>query len=64
MAEGKAKPITAAGRRRVERAVVQHGLLLTQGQWEIPSGADLLEGRPIKTRGYSWDYVPSWDHTE
>ena len=61
---GKAKPITAAGRRRVQRALDRHGLLLTQGQWEIPSVADLLEGASIATRGYSWDYVPAWEHCE
>ncbi len=61
---GKAKPITAAGRRRVERALERHGLLLVQGQWEIPSLADLLEGKPLTTRGYSWDYVPAWEHCE
>jgi hypothetical protein len=35
-------------------------MLLVQGQHEIPSIADLLEGVPIKTRGYSHDYVPAW----
>jgi hypothetical protein len=57
----KSKPITEAGRSRVEHALKRHGLVLTQGQWEIPSLADLLAGKPITTRGYSWDYVPAWD---
>ena len=57
---GKARPVTAAGRARVERAFERHGLLLVQGQWEVPSIADLLRGRPMLTRGYSWDYVPAW----
>ena len=39
----KSKPISEAGRSRVEHALKQHGLVLTQGQWEIPSLADLLE---------------------
>ncbi len=29
----------------------------------MPSVADLLEGAPITTRGYSWDYTPAWRHT-
>jgi hypothetical protein len=53
--------ITAAGRRRVEAALTRSGLLLVQGQAEIPSVADLLAGRPVTTRGYSWDYVPAWN---
>ncbi len=56
----KARPITQAGRARVSRALERHGLLLVQGQWEIPSLADLLARRPVVTRGYSWDYVPAW----
>ena len=56
----KARPITQAGRARVAGALDRHGLLLVQGQWEIPSLADLLARRPIVTRGYSWDYVPAW----
>lgn len=36
------------------------GLLLVQGQWELPAIADLLAGRPVTTKGYSWDYVPAW----
>ncbi len=57
---GKATPITKAGRTRVARALERYGLLLVQGQWEIPSLADLLARRPVVTRGYSWDYVPAW----
>jgi hypothetical protein len=34
-------------------------MLLVQGQAEVPSVADLLAGRPVTTRGYSWDYVPA-----
>ncbi len=56
--------ITAAGRRRVEAALIRTGLLLVQGQAEIPSVADLLAGAPVTTRGYSWDYVPAWDLTD
>lgn len=52
--------ITAAGRRRVADALHAHGLLLVQGQAEIPSVADLLAGEPVTTRGYSWDYEPAW----
>lgn len=52
--------VTAAGRRRVERALDERGLLLVQGQAEAPSVADLLAGAPVTTRGYSWDYVPAW----
>lgn len=54
------KPITPAGRKRVMAALDKHGMLLVQGQWELPSIADLLEGAPIITRGYSYDYVPAW----
>ena len=61
---GKARPITEAGRARVARALERHGLLLVQGQWEIPSLADLLARRPVVTRGYSWDYVPAWQLCE
>ena len=56
----KAKPITAAGRKRVDAALDKHGMLLVQGQYNLPSIADLLEGAPITTRGYSYDYVPAW----
>jgi hypothetical protein len=56
----KAKPITATGRKRVEAAMAKHGMLLVQGQDDLPSIADLLEGAPIRTRGYSHDYVPAW----
>ena len=35
-------------------------MLLVQGQAALPSIADLLEGAPITTRGYSHDYVPAW----
>src|SRR5687767_9120239 len=51
---------SAAGRRRVARALEERGLLLVQGQAELPSLADLLAGAPVTTRGYSWDYVPAW----
>lgn len=54
------KPITAEGRARVEAALEKFGLLLVQGQWEIPSIADLLEGAPVTARGFSYDYVPAW----
>ncbi len=60
---GKAKAVSSAGRRRVERAFELHGLLITQGQREIPSVADLLEGAPITTHGYSWDYVTAWNES-
>jgi hypothetical protein len=56
----KAKPVTAAGRKRVQAALDTHGMLLVQGQYDLPSIADLLEGAPITTRGYSYDYVPAW----
>ena len=52
---------TAAQQRRVERAFEEHGLLLVQGQAEVPSIADLLAGEPVTTMGYSWDYVPAWE---
>jgi hypothetical protein len=39
-------------------------LLLVQGQAEVPSVADLLAGRPVTTRGYSWDYEPAWRLTD
>jgi len=61
---GKSAPITAAGRRRVADALARRGLLLVQGQAEIPSVADLLAGTPITTRGYSWDYTPAWSLTD
>jgi hypothetical protein len=48
-----------AARRAVDGALVEHGLLLVQGQAEVPSIADLLAGEPVTTRGYSWDYVPA-----
>jgi hypothetical protein len=35
-------------------------MLLVQGQYDLPSIADLLEGGPLTTRGYSHDYVPAW----
>jgi hypothetical protein len=43
----------------IESALFEHGLLLVQGQAEVPSIADLLAGAPVTTRGYSWDYVPA-----
>lgn len=58
------KPITPEGRGRVDAALEKFGLLLVQGQWEIPSLADLLEGAPITTKGYSYDYVPAWNLRE
>jgi hypothetical protein len=48
----------------VERVLATHGLLLVQGQAEVPSIADLLAGRPVTTRGYSWDYSPAWELSE
>jgi len=36
------------------------GLVLVQGQGAVPSLADLLAGKAVTTRGYSWDYVPAW----
>jgi hypothetical protein len=39
----------------------ERGLLLVQGQAEVPSIADVLAGEAVTTRGYSWDYVPAWD---
>ena len=56
--------ITTAGRRRVADALAGSGLLLVQGQAEVPSVADLLAGRPVTTRGYSWDYEPAWRLTD
>src|SRR5262245_51952339 len=56
--------VTAAGRRRVEAVLERTGLLLVQGQAEIPSVADVLAGAPITTRGYSWDYAPAWNLTD
>jgi hypothetical protein len=44
----------------VERVLVERGLLLVQGQADVPSIADLLAGSPVTTRGYSWDYEPAW----
>jgi hypothetical protein len=55
-----ARPVSDAGRARVEQALSRFGLLLIQGQWEVPSLADLIEGAPVTTRGFSWDYVPAW----
>jgi hypothetical protein len=52
--------ITAAGRRRVATALERTGMLLVQGQAEIPSVADLLADRRVTTRGFSWDYEPAW----
>jgi hypothetical protein len=49
--------VTAAA---VERALAEHGMLLVQGQADVPSIADLLAGAPVTTRGYSWDYEPAW----
>jgi hypothetical protein len=48
----------------VAEALARDGLLLVQGQAEIASVADLLAGRPITTRGYSWDYAPAWNLTD
>lgn len=56
--------ITEKAKKRVEKALDQYGLLLIQGQWEIPSIADLLNSKPITTKGYSWDYVPAWEYTD
>jgi hypothetical protein len=58
----KARPITAAGRRRVDEGLEERGMLLVQGQAELPSVGDLLAGRPITTQGYSYDHVPAWIH--
>lgn len=61
MTERRVVPrVTAAGRRRALAALERHGLLLVQGQAEVPSLADLHAGAPVTTRGYSWDYVPAW----
>jgi hypothetical protein len=38
----------------------ERGLVLVQGQGAVPSLADLLAGKAVTTRGYSWDYVPAW----
>jgi hypothetical protein len=38
----------------------ERGMVLVQGQGPIPSLADLIAGRAVTTRGYSWDYVPAW----
>lgn len=64
MAEKKAKPVSRAGEARLDEALTHYGMLPIQGQHDIPSIADLLEGAPIKTRGFSWDYVPAWDMSE
>jgi hypothetical protein len=53
-------PADGARRRAVDDALIAHGLLLVQGQAEVPSVADLLAGAPVTTRGYSWDYEPAW----
>lgn len=45
----------------VADAFMRFGLVLVQGQWELPSLADLIAGQPITTKGYSWDYVPAWE---
>ena len=58
------KPISEEGRKRVEAALEKYGLLLVQGQWELPSLADLIEGAPIKVRGFSYDYLPAWNLRE
>jgi hypothetical protein len=42
------------------RAFERTGLVWVQGQGEIESLADLIAGKPVTTRGYSWDYVPAW----
>jgi len=39
-------------------------MLLVQGQGEVPSIADLLAGRPVATRGFSWDFVLAWNVAE
>ncbi len=64
MAQTKAKPVTRAGETRLHEALARYGMLPIQGQHDIPSIADLLEGAPIRTRGFSWDYVPAWDMSE
>jgi hypothetical protein len=56
--------VTVRGRQRVEAALDRTGLLLVQGQAEIPSVADLIAGAAVTTRGYSWDYVPAWNLTD
>lgn len=56
--------VRTAARRRVERALERHGLLLRQGQWELPSVADLIAGAPVTTPGYSWDYAGAWELCE
>lgn len=45
----------------VADAFMRLGMVLVQGQWELPSLADLMAGGAITTNGYSWDYVPAWD---
>lgn len=55
---------TKAGAARVETGIQRFGMLLLQGQAEIPSVADLLAGEPVTTRGFSWDYVPAWDYCD
>lgn len=55
------KPISEEGRKRVEAALEKFGILLVQGQWELPSLADLIEGAPVTARGFSYDYAPAWN---
>ena len=39
--------------------VVKDGkVIYARGFGELSRGS----GKPITTRGYSWDYVPAWDH--
>jgi hypothetical protein len=52
------------GRRMVGDVLAERGLLLRQGQGEVPSVADVLAGGPVTTRGYSWDYEPAWRCTD
>jgi hypothetical protein len=44
--------------------LADRGLLLVQGQGEVPSVADLLAGRAITARGFGWDYVLAWNVAE
>jgi hypothetical protein len=52
------------GKKRVNSSLKKFGMLLFQGQAKLPSVADLLAGEPVKTRGFSWDYVPAWDYCD
>ena len=61
---GVSRAAGRAARRATKRRLTRTGLLLVQGQAEIPSVADLLAGVPVTTRGYSWDYVPAWNLTD